>query len=60
MNKNVIDHCIYEINHYFNIYRDAKTALHYANRYIVDCFLYGIVTEEEYIHLRNYIEIKGK
>lgn len=58
MNENVINHCINEINHYFNIYRDTKTALHYSSKYLFDCFSYGIVTEKEYLYLKSYLELK--
>ena len=60
MNKNVINHCIYEINHYLNIYRETKTALHYEKKYLYDCFSYGIPTEKEYLYLKKYVEKKGR
>lgn len=56
MNKNVINHCIEEINRYFNRYRYTKNAVHYSSVYVVDCFSYGIITEKEYQYLRSYIE----
>ncbi len=58
MNNNVLNHCKEEINHYFNIYRDTKTAFHYSNKYLYDCFSYGIVTEKEYLYLKSYLETK--
>lgn len=59
MNKNVINHCISEINRYFNRYRDTTTAVHYSRAYIYDCFSYGIIKDSEYKYLDSYIETQA-